>query len=252
MNITMKTFKERSWMFAYFSYIAYMMPRDGINAYAKFGFDATFIDYNGSQAFWLVGDTDLVIVCRGTELTELEDLTASFDFRLVNATPWPGKVHAGFAEAVDDIWPTLSHLIGNYPNKKIWLCGHSLGGAMSALLAYELKRTVSTTDPEEIYTYGCPKVGNREFVDSLNSSGLPHYRFVNSTDIVPNIPPGGYEQFGTLYYMDKDGTIVSPTWVQTVKDRARGLVSSEIGFLNNHRITRYVNNLYKWMKSGQT
>lgn len=246
----MKTFKERSWLFAYFSYIAYMMPRDGINAFAKFGLDATFVDYDGSQAYWMVNDTDLVIVCRGTELTSMDDLNASLDFRLISTASWPGYVHAGFAESVDDLWGEISHAISKYPNRKIWVCGHSLGGAMSALLGYKLKSLATLPSPEEIYTYGCPKIGNQEFATAVNSFKIPHYRFVNSSDIVPMVPPGGYEHVGVLYYMNKDGNIVEPTWLQSVKDRANKIASGDLGFFVNHRITRYANNLYKWMKGN--
>jgi triacylglycerol lipase len=250
MNIKLKTFKERSWMFAYFSYIAYMIPRDGINAFASFGFDATFIDFDGSQAYWLVSETDLVIVCRGTEPTKLEDITTSFDFRLINASPFPGKVHAGFAEATDDLWPTVADLVKKFPNRAIWLCGHSLGGSISALLAYRLKGTASTTNPEELYTFGCPKIGNQEYASALDSTGLVHHRFVNSIDMVPNIPPIGYEHFGRLHYIDGSGKIVDPAWYQSIKDRARGIAAGDVNFFVNHRITRYVNNLYNLMKSG--
>lgn len=247
----MKTFKEKAWMFAYFSYIAYMIPRDGINAYAQFGFDATFIDYDGSQAYWLVSDTDIVIVCRGTEPTKLEDITSSFDFRLINATPFPGKVHAGFVESVDDLWPSVLNLISKHPNRNIWLCGHSLGGAISTLLAYNLHYTDKVPNPEEVYTYGCPKIGNQEYADALTKTGLPHYRFVNGSDIVPTVPPGGYKHFGRLYYINRDGQVVDPSWYQSFKDQTRGFFSGDFNFFVNHRITRYVSNLYNWMKSGQ-
>lgn len=250
MDIKLKTFKERAWMFAYFSYIAYMIPRDSINAFAKFGFDATLIDIDGSQAYWLVSDTDLVIVCRGTELTELEDLTSSFDFRLISATPWPGKVHAGFVESIDDIWSTVENLVNKYTNRKIWLCGHSLGGAMSALLAYKLKLDNTCPDPTELYTYGSPKIGNQEYATALDATKLLHYRFVNSNDIVPNIPPGGYKHFGKLYFISRDGKIVEPTWYQSVKDQAGRIAAGEFTFFINHRITRYVNSLHTWMKSA--
>lgn len=246
----MKTFKERSWLFAYFSYVAYMVPRDGINAFAKFGFDATFIDYDGSQVYWLVSDTDLVIVCRGTELTSLNDVGADLDIRLISTASWPGRVHAGFVESVDDVWAQLANVISKFPNRKIWLCGHSLGGAMSTLIGYKLKTIATLPDPEEVYTYGCPKLGNQEFVTSVERLKVPHHRFVNSTDIIPRLPAGSYEHVGTLYYMDKDGRIVEQSWIQSVKDRAKTVAEGDFNFFVNHRITRYANNLYKWMKGS--
>ena len=90
--INMRFFPEQAWLFAKFSELAYLEPRDGINAYAELGFDATFIDVDGSQAYWLKNDDDLVIVCRGTQPTEFADIASD-----LNAIPVPSSTEIGRA-----------------------------------------------------------------------------------------------------------------------------------------------------------
>ena len=59
--LNMRPFTEQAAFFARCSEYAYLDGRDGINKFAELGFDATFIDVNGSQAYWLKNDEDLII-----------------------------------------------------------------------------------------------------------------------------------------------------------------------------------------------
>ena len=119
--INMRFFPEQAWLFAKFSELAYLDPCDGINAYAELGFDATFIDVNGSQAYWLKNDDDLIIVCRGTEPTEFKDIGADLAAIPVPSSTGIGKLHLGFKKSVDNIWPTLHELANDYgKTRTVW------------------------------------------------------------------------------------------------------------------------------------
>ena len=66
----------------------------------------------------------------------------------------------------------VKELVAKYPNYKVADSGHSLGGAIASIAAYELvsDRYVSS-DQIMLYTYGMPRVGDKKYA-------LDHYRMV--------------------------------------------------------------------------
>lgn len=52
-----------------------------------------------------------------------------------------------------------------YPSSKVYLTGHSLGGALSVLIAAELYEDF---DLGEVYTFGEPRVGNKQMASWLD------------------------------------------------------------------------------------
>lgn len=246
--ITPQTFAERAWLFAKFSELAYLDPKLGINAFKEFGFKARFVDCDGSQAYLLVNATDIVIVCRGTEPTEFKDIAADLDVRLVSAKVGKGRVHAGFRESARDIWTDVNEFVSKHKaDHHIWCTGHSLGAAMSTLLAHQLSAHHNVVN---LFTYGSPRVGDREYARSVKDTGVSHYRFVNNVDIVTSVPGWPYKHYGELIYMDHDGRVVEMTSWQRAKDRVRGFLKGiafgKINYFTNHSIARYVKNLERW------
>jgi len=249
--INMRFFPEQAWLFAKFSELAYLEPRDGINAYADLGFDATFIDVDGSQAYWLKSDDDLVIVCRGTEPTEFKDIAADLAAIPVPSSTGIGKVHLGFKKSVDNIWPDLHELANDYgKTRTIWCTGHSLGAAMATLVAYRLQRTEDCPNPQALFTYGSPRVGNKTYIKGIEATGVLHFRFVNNADIVARVPLWPFRHFGGMYYMNHYGHLRAMTFWQVTKDVWRGFLvgikKRSINFFANHSSTRYANNLRRW------
>src|SRR5207249_4492483 len=80
------------------------------------------------------------------------------------------------------------------PGQKLWLTGHSLGGALATLAAAHLGRDAV----QGLYTYGCPRVGDVKFTSVLPEAS--HFRFVHRRDWVVEQPPEflGYVHAGTL------------------------------------------------------
>ena len=68
---------------------------------------------------------------------------------------------------------------------------HSLGGAL-ALLATKL---VAPDVDGACYTFGAPRVANYEYFSEVKT---PVYRVVNSSDIVPRVPPGAGLEMGLM------------------------------------------------------
>lgn len=79
------------------------------------------------------------------------------------------SVHAGFMQAWTEarqiILPVLKDLIQRYPEYRLSLVGHSLGGAVAALAALE----VNTKGwKPQLTTFGEPRIGNDKFVEYLD------------------------------------------------------------------------------------
>lgn len=254
MSIALKLFPEQAWLFARISELAYLDEEQGVLAFKDLGFDATFIDVKGSQAYWLVSDSDLVIACRGTEPTEFADIASDLKAKPVLSSQGIKYVHQGFKQSVDNIWPKLKDLADDYgKSHTVWCTGHSLGAAMATLVAYRLQRTDDCPNPKALFTYGSPKVGTKNYIKAMESSGLMHWRFVNNADIVTRVPPWPYVHFGAMYYMNHYGHLRAMTSWQVFKDRWRGFVKGikkgQINYFANHSITRYAANLERW-KNG--
>ncbi|EJS3276809.1 lipase family protein [Salmonella enterica] len=98
-----------------------------------------------------------------------------------------GDVHGGFLEAYQlpkrkfgDKLDAVKDSLGK--RKTLFVCGHSLGGALALLYAAEMK----AFNPV-LYTYGMPRTFSRLAAYLLR--GIIHYRHANDNDTVTQIPP---------------------------------------------------------------
>jgi len=76
-----------------------------------------------------------------------------------------------------------------YPNADIIVSGHSLGGALTHIAAYDF--IVNYNIPlKYIITYGAPRAGNDVFAQSYMSvlNGAEVWRVTHWRDIVPHVP----------------------------------------------------------------
>lgn len=245
MGITKLNFKERSLLFARLAQIAYCNEKDAKSQAKKLGFTTTeFYNKDGAQAYRFMNKEDLVIACRGTQPTEFNDIKADLQALPVIAET-VSRVHRGFKAEVDDLWPMVCDDIVRTQNldKKIWFCGHSLGAAMATIMASRCFYYASVPNPEELYTYGSPRVGWSKYCDSL---GVVHHRWVNNNDIVTRVPLAimGYKHHGELHYLNAYGNVRNPSGWQLFKDRIRGmwmgLKRGQIDNFSDHSMVNYV------------
>jgi hypothetical protein len=158
---------------------------------------------------------DLLLAFRGT--ANVANWLTDSHIIQVEDPAYPGKVHRGFAGALEGMWPTVKGLMPPPgPGRAVWVTGHSLGGALASLAAVRLLREgyrVAGT-----YTYGSPRVGDLAFYEGYEPV---NYRFVNNNDVVPHVPletlllgvpgvgmlPVVYKHVGTLKYLDRHGRL---------------------------------------------
>lgn len=233
-------FKERSLLFAKLSDIAYLNPKDAARIANRLNFTTVeFYNNDGAQAFRFMNKHDVVIACRGTQATQWNDIKA--DLRAVPIMAETiGRVHKGFKIEVDDLWPMIKEDLNRIKqSRKAWFCGHSLGAAMTTIMASRCNYDLDMPDIQEVYTFGSPRVGWRKYCNSLN---VKHHRFVNNNDIVPRVPLWimGYRHHGKLYYFNRFGKLAK----QTLRDRIRGMWNDmkkgSIDIISDHSMTAYI------------
>ena len=232
-------------MFAKLSSIAYNNIKEAKSQAKKLGFTTVeFYEKDGAQAYRFMNKEDLVIACRGTQPTEFNDLKADLKALPVMAET-VGRVHIGFKTEVDDIWPMIEEDINRKTNvtKTLWFCGHSLGAAMATIMASRAKHNVELNDPVELFTYGSPRVGWREYCNSLN---VIHHRWKNNNDIVTTVPLAvmGFKHHGECHYINAYGNVRNPTGWQMFKDRMRGMwmgiKKGKIDNFGDHSMVEYI------------
>lgn len=168
----------------------------------------------------MVADTDkfVAVAFRGTtsRLDVRTDIQARLNVAKVTVGGKPVPVHSGFYAAFRKIEDQLRDLlVKTNPLKPIYLTGHSLGGAIALVAAAAFGGDKEIVDRiAAVYTFGAPRVGGPEFPKIVKA---PHYRVVNSGDVVPLIPPNwlrGYVHTGTpiLLKEGRDAPLKRSSW----------------------------------------
>jgi triacylglycerol lipase len=239
------SFLRRSLVMAELAMIAYNDEAEARRAAVVIGFpEAQLFDHDGAQAFRFRNEHDIVLTCRGTEPTEWNDIKADANAVLA-VLGSVGKVHSGFNEEVDNLWPLLEDLL-RQDTQPVWFCGHSLGGAMATICAYRCKTSQVVRDPQELHTFGSPRVGCKRYI---RHAEVTHYRWVHNNDIVTRVPPVfmGYRHCGHEVYFDRHGRIRKLTGVWRSRDRWRGVLKGllqwRLDMLTDHSIGQYAEHL---------
>jgi len=202
-----------------------------------------------TQCFIVANDDAVVIAFRGTEALKLHDWLTDLDARMVN------DQHEGFMKALRSVFtPVLEALqeFAPYPTKKVFVTGHSLGGALAMLLGMRLCHRV-----DAVYTFGQPRVGNRKFVaDYTPVLGAVTYRLVHEEDIVPRVPGVlmGFRHAGQEVFLNCAGfTQFNPPLLDKIASDAWGLWKSwrarEEDVIRDHAMAKYLERIQKCAES---
>ncbi|MBD8194641.1 lipase family protein [Pseudomonas fluorescens] len=154
-----------------------------------------------TQLFYAISASQVLVAWRGTEMEGLADLITDATFRPVKSevaavcepkVPCPdltavGSVHLGFRDAFEVARRVYTQHLGQtifkgIDGKKLFICGHSLGGALGLIHAASLK-----DHNPLLYTYGMPRTFTLHAVQFLGD--LRHFRHVNDMDAIPRVPP---------------------------------------------------------------
>ncbi|MEM7781547.1 MAG: lipase family protein, partial [Pseudomonadota bacterium] len=128
-------------------------------------------------------------------------------------------VHSGFLGSYMALRGRIMSALDGQQNTHLFITGHSLGGALAALLAYD----IGTNQPGKFIsitsiTSGAPRVGNSAFVSGFQKAVPDSLRVVVNGDPVPSIPyvRGLYRHAGRLLSIDQNtGAPVSHQSIDT-------------------------------------
>lgn len=149
---------------------------------------------DSTQLFSVECCAHIIVAWRGTQ--EVADWLTDGLFAPVKCPPElaaSGSIHGGFHEAYKlakakfkDNFRAIKQALdkGNF-SKKIFICGHSLGGALGLTYAAEMKNFQPI-----LHTYGMPRTFTADAVKCLGT--LAHFRHVNDSDTIPSVPPDAY------------------------------------------------------------
>lgn len=185
------------------SLASYSPPIELEDALMGLGFQRSkTIVHSSILGYVLSGGETSVIVFRGTDDTP--DWFANLE--VASAAMPHGKVHRGFSLAYDSLKPQILSILRKEKPKHIWITGHSLGGAIAGLCAYDfVANQLFTIDG--LMTFGQPMFADHQLASYLDGQ-LPgkYIRFVNESDIVPRAPPVYYAHCGTWIWF-KGGNV---------------------------------------------
>jgi hypothetical protein len=180
------------------SRIAYLPPYKAEKEFLYLGYESVEMMSDGSMIGYVVCVGDVaVVVFRGTD--DPGDWLANLD-RFVAKTP-DGPAHRGFYTAYSTLGLQAKEVLRKSEVKSAWVTGHSLGGALAVLCAYELARD-ETIDIAGCMTFGQPMVARPPLtnrIEELLSSRYVH--FANNRDIVTRVEPS-FKHCGSLVYYD--------------------------------------------------
>ncbi|MTH45963.1 lipase family protein, partial [Intestinirhabdus alba] len=171
---------------------------------------------DSTQLFYVENADHIIVAWRGTQ--EVPDWITDGWY---SPQPCPaelakaGRIHGGFLEAYQlakerfrDVFDNIKDLLNR--GKKLFICGHSLGGALGLIYAAEMKGFAPI-----LYTYGMPRTFTADAVGNLYQ--IIHYRHVNDSDTITSVPFDAnldnwlYGKFGPL------GTTLGFFWTLTVE-----------------------------------
>lgn len=198
--------------------------------------------------------TSVVIAFRGT--VDLRNWFEDFD-GLQTGYPISDygacRMHRGFWLAWQSVSKQLVESLRGKLFSKIYVTGHSLGGALATVAADRLRRMDWLPT---VCTFGAPRVGNANFAAQYDLALKPFtWRVVHANDIVPRVPwlLGGYRHTGNeAFFADEiaceccegPAPLLNPSWMMKLPwDISRGLRELRHGkfaLLADHHIDKYV------------
>jgi hypothetical protein len=120
--------------------------------------------------------------------------------------------------AYDDITKIVGKLLLENPEAKVFITGHSLGGALAALystMLYWNGENEMTSKIAAVYTFGQPRVGDQDFaLYATRQLRHKYYRVVYCNDVVPRVPFDNevfsFKHFGNCAYFNSvyDGMVL--------------------------------------------
>jgi len=192
------------------SRVAYtIMPQGGVSPQPPASYGLRDIETfsggiaNINAALIATADEGLILAFRGTippngkdPLQSLLDWLNDAEAFLVTGDGLPGKVHHGFLDTLEDLWPKVQGRIvaraQAAPGATVYVTGHSKGGAVAFLAGMWVRRALRAAglqNPVDVRTFAAARPGDSGFRHGFDAAFPQAVRTEYADDIVPHLPP---------------------------------------------------------------
>jgi len=135
------------------------------------------------------------------DIDQFEFHTGFYDYLFMEAK---GKGTTKYAEMLKDV----KSILAIYPDHKLYVTGHSLGGALSTLAAFFFACETDIPKPVSCVNFAAPRVGKGNFLKAIccleKTANIRMLRVNNDNDSVPTSFPG-YQHVGFQVILYKKG-----------------------------------------------
>lgn len=189
--------------------------------FIEWGFDhAKFFSGASTQCIVGVAEKHIVLCFRGTEPSSYRDIYDDLFALPIQPPITKGMMHAGFWRALHQVWKDDNRAMlwpppdtlpqkglfsylkkhrGTSSSRKLWIAGHSLGGALATTAATRLlaEDLFKERDIAAVYTFGQPRVGDAHYAEQYELTAK-HFRLMHANDIVTRVPPASLNRLGKV------------------------------------------------------
>lgn len=164
-------------------------------------------DYGVEYVFAKDNDGRVYLAFAGTN--DIKDILIDLDFWQktipYNNTETKIRIHKGFYKAYLSVRIRMLSYLIEHKIKQIYITGHSYGAALALLAAVDIQYNLPNILIDRVVTFGCPRIGNKAFVESFQRRVPNTYRVENGNDLVTKIPPTimGYRHNGIVVHIGK-------------------------------------------------
>ena len=184
-------------------------------------------------------DNNTYLVFRGTEVGRdfsWKDIRTNLKIEREDYLGW-FKLHKGFLDAWKEIREEVVREIWKKKTSKgmLIITGHSLGGALACLAAYDLRHF-----KPYVVTFGQPKVGGKPFAKWLDTQD--YRRYVHRGDIIARVPFWlGYRHSRNLVYISESNIEYAPSFWFIFSDSYKRFFRR----FADHNIMKYIGRIYR-------
>lgn len=138
-----------------------------------------------------ISQNDFIMAFRGTS-DQAEDWANDFRSQLIPLAGC-GRVHQGFLSSVHSLLEPMAAQLSSFLTHRprhFYITGHSKGGAVAILMAWELTARFPSLPVPTVVVFGAPRPGDSDFAKCCR---FPVIRVESCRDLVPHLPMTSWE-----------------------------------------------------------
>jgi Lipase (class 3) len=181
-----------------FGFVA--IDRESNDVYIVFRGTKKIVEWFKDANIQLVSYADRMIVDDKVDIKKWQILENNIEFasddicaNIPNADGF-GCVTAGFRGIYVSLRQQMINALNTIVDinnvSRIYVTGHSLGGALATLAIPDILTNTQFRNPEKItlYTFASPRCGDSTFAEKFKEKGVKHWRIANTEDFVTTLP----------------------------------------------------------------